>query len=84
MQIMCHRMQRIIGHLSVTEMWPVQMIIIRIGVMKTVIVMKNVEGMKAEVNQCPLCLNFGHLAKACPLSRGSGEPIAAVPPVAPV
>ena len=35
-------------------------------------------------NQCRLCFNFGHLAKACPLSRGSGEPIAAVPPVAPV
>jgi archaellum component FlaC len=35
-------------------------------------------------NQCRLCLNFGHLAKACPLSQGSGEPIAAVPPVAPV
>ena len=35
-------------------------------------------------NQCRLCFNFGHLAKACPLSRGYGEPIAAVPPAAPV
>jgi hypothetical protein len=31
-----------------------------------------------------LSTNPGHLAKACPLSRGSGEPIAAVPSVAPV